>query len=263
MGFRFVHVTDTHLVPDGQMLYGLDPRQRLRQCFEHISAHHGDANFVVVTGDLTHWGASEAYDILREEASRLPLPIHLMLGNHDNRENFLAAFPETLRDGNGFVQRILDTPAGRCILLDSNEPGVSWGVLCRQRLDWLDQQLKASGDKPILLFCHHPPFPVGLPKMDSISLRNPEGFAEVVLPHCHRIRHFFFGHLHRPICGSWHGIPFSTMRGTNHQVALDFKRADAVPGSHEPPAYAVVLVDEASVVVHFHDYLDQTATFDL
>ncbi|MCW0233896.1 MAG: phosphodiesterase [Ferrovibrio sp.] len=263
MTFQFIHVTDTHLVPPGQTLYDLDPQARLRLCLDDIVRRHADAAFVVITGDLTHWGAPEAYAALRDELARLPLPVHLLLGNHDSRPNFLQAFPQAPLDENGFVQRVLDTPAGRCIFLDSNEPDVSWGVLCDRRLAWLDAELKAETDRPVFLFCHHPPFPVGIRKMDTIGLREPEKFAAVVRPHAARIRHFFFGHLHRPICGSWLGIPFSTMRATSHQVALDFVSDGIVPGSHEPPAYAVVRVDPDHVVVHFHDFLDRTNTFNL
>ena len=62
--------------------------------------------------------------------------------------------------------------------------------------------------------------------------------------------------VHRPIAGSWRGIPHSTLRGTNHQVPLDFDAVEVVPKSHEPPAYAVVFLEEGQTTVHFHDYLD-------
>jgi hypothetical protein len=47
------------------------------------------------------------------------------------------------------------------------------------------------------------------------------------------------------------------MRGLNHQVPFDLWTPDDVPHSHEPPAYAVVLIGDDQVVVHFHDYLDR------
>jgi hypothetical protein len=34
-----------------------------------------------------------------------------------------------------------------------------------------------------------------------------------------------------------------------------------IPGSHEPPAYGVVLLEEDQMIVHMHDYLDRTNTF--
>lgn len=259
---KFIHVTDTHLVPPGERLYELDPAERLRLCIADINRNHPDAALAIFTGDLCHRGEAGAYRVLRECLSELRLPCHLLLGNHDDRANFQATFPEAPRDENGFVQFTVETEAGLFVCTDTNEPRVSWGVLCEKRLAWLQRTLDAAGDRPVYLFQHHPPFPVKLKRMDEIALQQPENFARVVAGRPN-IRHFFFGHLHRPIGGSWRGIPITTMRATSHQVALDFVTAGKVPGSHEPPAYAVVFAEPDQTIVHFHDFLDQTATYFL
>lgn len=257
---KFIHVTDPHIVPPGQTLYGLDPQARLRACIDDINRRQADAAFAIFTGDLAHKGEPEAYSVLRDELARLAMPVHLLLGNHDHRGNFLDAFPRSPRDGDGFIQFTLDTEIGRFVCIDTNEPGVPYGALCDRRLEWLRRALDASADVPVYLFLHHPPFPVGIRRMDQISLQQPERLAAIVEGR-RNIRHMFFGHLHRPIGGSWRGIPMTTMRATSHQVALDFVTEGRVPGSHEPPAYAVVLADRDTTVVHFHDFLDETATF--
>ena len=84
----------------------------------------------------------------------------------------------------------------------------------------------------------------------------------MIAPYRSRIRHLFFGHVHRPIFGSYGKIPFSTLRGTNHQVwfELDASATDHL-ASHEPPAYGVVLIDDANLVVHSHDFLDTSLRF--
>jgi hypothetical protein len=63
--------------------------------------------------------------------------------------------------------------------------------------------------------------------------------------------------------GTWEGIPFSTQRGLSHQVAMHSGAQPGIPGSHKPPAYAIVLVDDGSVVIHVHDFLDASPRFDL
>lgn len=51
---KYIHLTDTHLVQDGNgLLYGLNPKQRLQQAVAHIQQHHADARAVFITGDLT------------------------------------------------------------------------------------------------------------------------------------------------------------------------------------------------------------------
>jgi Icc protein len=264
----FIHLTETHLVAPGGKLYGLDPQARLEAAVQDIAARHGPASacpaeFAVLTGDLTHWGEPSAYFALGAALDRLPFPVHLLIGNHDDRAKFLAAFPSTPITAEGFVQQAFDTGAGRFILLDTHVPGAHHGELCAARLAWLAAEL-AGSDGPVLLFMHHNPVDVGMRAMDALTLRQGAELWQLLAPHRSRVRHIFFGHLHRPIFGSWHGIPFSTIRATSHQVALDFAAGpEAVPGSHEPPAYAVVRITDEAIAVHPHDFLDHTATFTL
>ena len=260
---KFIHLTDTHLVTPGELLYGNDPLQRLQAAVQSMAAEHGDAAFCLITGDLAHWGEPAAYAALQECLQALPMPVHLLIGNHDNRMAFRARFVDTPVDPFGYVQRVMPFAQGLMLMLDTNEPGVSHGVFCARRRQWLAEQLRESGDTPLWLAMHHPPFDVGLPSMDAIGLHDAQAFAEVLAPHRHRVRHLFFGHVHRPISGSWQGIPFSTLRATNHQVALDLHHSGRIPGNFEPPAYAVVLADEQQTLVHNHDFLDASPRFEL
>jgi 3',5'-cyclic AMP phosphodiesterase CpdA len=264
---RFLHLTDLHLVEPGEMLYGLDPAARLRQAVASMAERHGPrsaapAAFAVATGDLTHFGTPAAYALLREILGALPFPCHLLLGNHDERAPFRAAFPEAPVDPAGFVHHAFPTQVGRFLLLDTKVAGTHAGELGPLRLDWLAEQLSLDAE-PVFLFLHHPPMPVGIAGMDAIPLRDAGALWRVLAPHRQRIRHLFHGHLHRPIHGSWHGIPFASLRGTSHQVALDLSASTLVPGSHEPPAYAVVQVNAEDVVIHVHDFLDETAIFPM
>jgi len=69
------------------------------------------------------------------------------------------------------------------------------------------------------------------------------------------VRHIFFGYAHRPLSGHWQGISFSSLRGTNHQVKLDFKDLEIHPIA-EDPEYTIVFVDDDQLVVHTHSYLN-------
>ena len=260
---KFIHLTDTHFVPKGKTLYGRDPRDALKAAIADINAHHGDAELAVITGDLTHWGEAEALEYLAESLSALELPVQLLIGNHDDRAVFVEMFPAQARDENGFVQSFLDVTAGRFLFLDTVQDGSHAGHYCEARRAWLSRTLEQSADcQDLFLFMHHPPFATGLPAMDRIGLQEPEAFRRLVEPHRTRIRHLFFGHVHRPIAGSWLGIPVSTLRSMNHQVWFDMK-SETLWGSFEPPAYCVVLVDDDRVVVHTHDYLDPSRKFNV
>ncbi|MBT8152642.1 phosphodiesterase [Epibacterium ulvae] len=260
---KFIHLTDTHVVGGGQRLYGGDPASMLGRAVASINAEHGDAAFVAITGDLTHWGEAEAYAAFAAEIAKLTMPVHLLVGNHDVTEAFVQTFPDAPRDPNGFVQSTLDTEVGRCLFLDTHVPGTHEGAYCETRRNWLaDELAKTSG--PVFLFMHHPPFSVGLAGMDTIMLQEAETFYDVIAPHKDRIRHLFFGHLHRAVFGNWRGISFSCMRAVNHQVALtlDPSKTDVL-GNRETPAYGVVLADADQVVVHMHDFTQVDTSYPL
>lgn len=259
---KFIHLTDTHVVDEG-LLYGQDPAARLRAAAASINTEHGDAAFVVLTGDMTHWGNPAAYARFSAEIKKLAMPVHLMVGNHDDTDAFADAFPETPRDSDGFVQTGFSTPYGRFLLLDTKASGTHAGAYCATRRAWLRRAL-AQSNGPLALFMHHPPFKTGITAMDQIMLQDAEEFYDVIAPHKARIRHLFFGHVHRAISGNWRGISYSCMRGLNHQVALELKgAADRIAATFEPPAYGVVTVSDEQVTVHLHDFVDRSDRFFL
>src|SRR5215831_2512258 len=259
---KLIHLTDTHLVEPGSKLYGLDPKARLDAAVQDINRHHADAELAIVTGDLTHWGEADAYRSFLNSMHGLRVPYVVLVGNHDRRRACLDQLAAAPRDAHGFVQGWRDTVRGRLLFLDTLDETSHAGQLCERRLVWAQRALaEAPAEKPIYLFMHHPPFDVGLHTMDRIALADRAAFAEVIRPQRDRIRHLFFGHVHRPICGSWMGIPFSSLRGTNHQVWFDLSHRAPHLTSHEPPAYAVVLIGDETVVVHNHDYLDSSQRF--
>src|SRR3569833_2170355 len=152
---KFIHITDVHLVEQGHALYGLDPCKRLARCLDSIIEEHSDASLCVITGDLAHAGHPDAYRKLASQLERLPMPVLPILGNHDNRANFREFFPRVPVDVHGFVQ--YEAPIGqyRGLFLDTNEPGVSYGVLCEKRAQRLADRL-AADDRPVLLYMHNP-----------------------------------------------------------------------------------------------------------
>lgn len=260
---KFIHLTDTHVIAEGRTLYGANPARRLKLAVESINREHDDAAFVVVTGDLTHWGDEEAYEAFSRAIADLHVPLVLMVGNHDDTPAFTARFPQAMRDENGFVQGARQTEEGLCLFLDTRVQGFHYGGYCPARLAWLQAQLEGSTG-PVFLFMHHHPFEIGCGHMDDIRMRDHEAFRAVIEPHKDRIRHLFFGHAHRPIFGNWDGISFSCMRGLNHQLGLFLRPENGVvPGNLAEPAYGVVLVQDRNVIVHMHEFALRAPAFDL
>jgi 3',5'-cyclic-AMP phosphodiesterase len=258
---KIIQVTDCHMLPPGEKIFGSDPGRRLAACIRDINRNHADASLCIFTGDLAHNGDPVAYQHFRRCLAELQVPYRLLVGNHDDRAQLLHAFPATPLDENGFVQSVRDTDAGRFVFMDTVDAGVHTGAYCDQRRRWLHARLQESGNRPVYLFLHHPPFPISLPHLDVYGMKPHDADAlGALLRGFQNVRHIFAGHVHRPVSGSWQGIPFHASRGTNHQSWLDFETVNNVC-SLEPPAYAIAFLGDATTVVHFHDFLDESPKY--
>ena len=252
---KFALLTDTHLMPVGSTLFTINPGERLRQAFKSINHDHTDVAFIIITGDLTHCGKRAAYENLRDAIALANAPVKLMMGNHDRRQDFREVFANAPASAGGFIQWQETFTAFALIALDTlNENGETHaGLLCRQRLSFLRDALAATpADRPLLLLQHHPPFSTGLPSMDAIKLQNGEEEWQVICS-VRKPDYMFMGHVHRPISGVWHNIPYHIQRGLAHQVDLDFEAAK-IPGTLEPPDYSIVSVEANTIVIHHKSF---------
>jgi 3',5'-cyclic AMP phosphodiesterase CpdA len=89
---KFVVLSDLHLGPPGTQVNGLDTGARLAEAVATINRDHGNADFVLLAGDLADRGEIAAYRVLQERLSTLSVPCHITLGNHDDRGAFLDVF---------------------------------------------------------------------------------------------------------------------------------------------------------------------------
>lgn len=248
---KLLHFTDIHLTTPGQTIGGRDPNANFDRALDHAMANHPDAEALAITGDLSDWGDEADYRRLRARLDALPLPVHLCIGNHDDRAAFLRVFPDCA-DPDGFVQHAAPVSDGVALCLDTKAPETHAGAFCERRAAWLDAQLSAT--KRAWLFMHHNPVPTHVAPMDSIMLLDAARFAEVVAAHRDRIAHIFFGHCHMPLAGSLHGVPLSAPRGTNHAGFANFAEGDLLSMAELPEAYAVVLTQGAAVTVHMIEH---------
>lgn len=86
--------------------------------------------------------------------------MHLVTGNHDDRESLLDTFGGTPWLGDGFsAYYLVDHSAATVVVLDSLVPGASGGRLGEEQLGWLDGVLAGRPDVPALVFLHHPRWP--------------------------------------------------------------------------------------------------------
>ena len=252
---KIIVFTDLHF---GQEKAGNLPKERLTKGIAHVAEHNPDAAHIILTGDLTHDGVVRDYETLRDVLAGAPCPVHFMVGNHDIRENFQAVFPAVDKTKTGHVQKVIDTEFATLVLLDTLQaPPYSYpfshiGVLCADRLAWLDAQLAAS-EKPCILFLHHPPHDTGFVAMDAIKLGNGPEFYDLIERHGN-VQQIVCGHVHRTISGVHRGVPFCQFKSLVGQMPMLFDVMDFHMETDEPAAYGILMLTPDGVLAHTEDF---------
>lgn len=231
-------ISDMHVKRQGEMLSGtLDSHAALADAVARVGGLDPRPDLVVATGDLTADGTPEEYAALRALLDRLDMPYLLLPGNHDERANLRAAFPEQpWQPGEPFLHYADDSHPVRFVAMDSVIPGDHRGELCADRLAWLDHTLSAAPDRPTIVMLHHPPFATGIGHMDRMGLEDPAGLAAVVRRHGQIVR-ILCGHIHRPIQTMLAGVPVSVCPSTAFQIQLKLSSGQGISWTREPPAF--------------------------
>ena len=246
---KIIQLSDLHLCPEGERVVGFDPASRLRAVLDAVRREHPDADLCLVSGDLTDRGDEASYRLLREYLADFPVPIVLMLGNHDSRAAFRRVFADAHDDGAGFVQGAIDLDGQRLVFLDTlDEEFPSAGRLCERRLAWLEATLAAAPTTPTILALHHPPFDLGMEYFRYMLLANGAGL-EALLDRHPQVVHLALGHVHVPVFGRRGSRSFSAARGTCHPMLPPFTgmSTDYVD---RPPSYELILSAGETVILH-------------
>jgi Icc protein len=253
-------LTDFHLRPRGKAAYRVAETNMLAErAIDVVAALQPRPDVVLITGDMTDCGLVEEYELLRGLLARLPMPVFMVPGNHDRRDNLKRVFSDwpTIVADPDFVQFVVDDFPVRLIGLDTLVEGESGGKFCEPRLDFLARALAASPDKPTVVFQHHPPFDCGIVHMDRIRLIGGEArLAELVRAHG-RVERILCGHHHRPIETLFGGTIASVAPGVAHQVAFDLRPEHEGALVLEPPAFQLHDYREGFGIVSHTVYVER------
>jgi hypothetical protein len=194
----FAFFSDTHIAADAKSIRGgVNMADNLAACGRELVAWPVKPAAIIVNGDLAlNSGKPEDYETFGKliYPLRTLAPIHLSLGNHDERENFWQTFPEDTarlssvpnKQAAGFIAE-----RANWFLLDSLDVTARTpGQLGTAQLDWLAEELGTRKDKPALVVCHHPMDVTGL-----MGLKDTVALDELLMQHQH-VKAFIFGHTH-------------------------------------------------------------------
>ena len=123
------------------------------------------------------------------------LPVHVTLGNHDDRRNLLTALKvgdEQKGQVEGRYVQVVETPLANWFLLDSLDVVNSTpGELGEQQLGWLGKALDERSKKPAIVMVHHNPDEKAKPS----GIRDTKALLDVILGRKH-VKALMFGHTH-------------------------------------------------------------------
>ncbi|MDR9828265.1 phosphodiesterase [Vibrio sp. FNV 38] len=255
-------LTDLHIKKGGKKAYRrVDTLECLRKAVLHINHLNPRPDYLVITGDLGDFGTPDEYQLIREELQNVELPMLVVPGNHDDRDNLRKGLKGLVEfDHPDFCNFVVDEQGTVLIGLDSSVIGKPYGYLSQETLSWLKETIRKHQNKPVMLFLHHPPMQVGLGHMDVQNLTNADALLEI-LSQFNNIKGICAGHLHRPITAIWNSIPVWVGPSHSHSVTLDLNPGAASSFSLEPNAIQLIKFQAESVVSHISYINDSEGPF--
>ena len=235
-------ISDSHIDPESEMLE--DRLRNLRRVVDDINGLDAQPDIVIHTGDVTHNGTQEKYDLALEVLGNLKAPLHVCPGNRDDRALIVKNFRtgRNLAPASKFLQYSVDDYPVRLIAVDTLHGSVNMGDYCAERAEALRQTLSQEPQKPTVLFMHHPPFEVVESKyrfqFDDWS--TVDHLAGAVRGH-EQVKRIFCGHAHRDAKGDFQGIP----AGSIPSIAVDLRLGDFPADAADAPAYFLHSFDGA------------------
>lgn len=196
---RIALLSDTHIDADKtKVTSGANMSEHLAQAWEQVTGAAARLSAAIVHGDVAHLkGELADYRQVTQlllPAGKAAVPLHFMMGNHDDRNNFR----EVLRASSASALEshhvsVLDTPPVTWLLLDSLETvNKTPGKLGEAQLKWLAAALDAKANKPAIVSVHHHPQWEG----EKIAgIQDTKELFEILAPRKH-VKAVFFGHTH-------------------------------------------------------------------
>jgi len=182
----FIQISDSH-IDDEKNVWGTDSQKNLSSVVKSIASRNYNA--LIISGDLTHNGTSSSYSIFKEIAKPISAKLSVVPGNHDNKLNLSSAFSQN------YLTK-LTIADWEIISMDSVQDNKTSGLLRKDELKLLTENILSSTKKFIVLCLHHPPISMNSNWDDQKSLENPDDFFNTI-DKFSNIKAVIWGHAHQ------------------------------------------------------------------
>ena len=199
---RWALLSDPHIAADrAAMKSGINMTEHLEAAVRGVRALASRPAGVFVNGDCALLkGLAEDYATFTSLITPLReagLPLHLTLGNHDDRDIFRTSLKAAIPAAPPLASRhvsIVEGARANWFLLDSlDEVNKAPGTLGDEQRAWLAKALDAHTAKPALVLVHHNPVSSAPGKKGALT--DGDELLALLLPRRH-VKALFFGHTH-------------------------------------------------------------------
>jgi len=226
---RLLQFSDPHLSARADAsLRGVVTRSALEAVLRQARAQHGNADALLLTGDLVNDDAG-GYAAVRELFGSFGKPVYCLPGNHDDP----ALMAQELAAAPFQVGGHADLGAWRIVMLDTCVPGKAHGRLSVTELQRLAAALDSAGERHVLICLHHHPVRLGSRWLDSVCLQNADEFFAVT-DRCSAVRAVAWGHVHQQFDSRRKGVRLLSVPSTCAQF---LPHADQFALDPSPPGY--------------------------
>lgn len=235
-----VQITDTHILPPGELLYGeIDTARHLQEAVAAINRMRPRPDVVMVTGDLVERNEETCYRHFIDLVTPVEMPLYVIPGNHDYPDHMLEIFAGTpyFPASKLTYQYVIDDFPFRILALNSHLDDTELPGFDAARLLWLHDNLRRS-KKPTLIAIHHPPMRTGIEFLDMGGTEWFQGLKEVIMQHP-QVKLVICGHCHTDMTGRIGTVPVYMAGAVAHQLVAA-RGADVAPASINEPVPPVL-----------------------
>lgn len=244
-------ITDSHLLTGGRKLADrFDTQSAFDRLIDSLARQPVKPDLILFSGDLGENATADEYAYIGDALRKLQIPVRAVPGNHDKRAPMLAQLPDMVSVTDEGYLCVVETGFDLAIVgLDTIVENAAHGVLCSDRLAWIDRTLTTLAGRPVLIFMHHPPIKTGLVAMDKIGLlEGGDAFLKMIARHG-QVEAILCGHMHRAIHGHLGNISVQVSPSASHQIAFDIRSDQPYRLIGEPAQYMMHLWDRENRLI--------------
>ena len=201
---RFALLSDSHVAANpAEINRGVNMTDNFRSVVDEVLALDVKPAAAFLNGDCAYLhGLKDDYRQLApllDAIRKAGLPLHLGMGNHDDRAQFadvLSEYRPEERPVEGRYVAVIPAERANWFLLDSlKKTNDTPGELGTSQLEWLGKALDAHKDKPAIVIVHHNPNSTGIAVQSGGGLIDTAALYEALVPRKH-VKALLFGHTH-------------------------------------------------------------------